>query len=238
VSVDAVVEARDVVRRFGDRVALAGVTLEIAPGESVALLGPNGAGKTTLISLALGLRRPDAGRVRLFGRDPRDPEARREVGATPQTTGLPEFLTVRETLALVRSHYARPASMGELLTRFGLAELERRQTGGLSTGEKRRLAVALAFAGNPRALFLDEPTTGLDVESRRVIWDCLRRYASGDGTVLLTTHHLEEAAALATRVIVVHRGLLVADGGVEALMAAVGATTLEEAYLVYTGADA
>ena len=209
-------------KRFGQVQALQEVDLEVRRGELLALLGPNGAGKTTAISLLLGLRRPDEGRVELFGRDPRDPKARLQVGVTPQEIGFPPLLKVREVVALVGAHYPSPMPARSLLSRFGLLELEHRQTGGLSGGQKRRLAVALAFAGNPQAVFLDEPTTGLDVEARRGVWQAVRGYVEEGGTVLLTTHYLEEAEALATRVVVLHEGRVVAEGSVEEIKARVG----------------
>ncbi len=219
---ESIAELTRVSKCFGSIEALREVDLEIHPGELLALLGPNGAGKTTAISLLLGLRRPDRGRVRLFGQDPRNPTARRYAGATPQDTGFPQTLTVGEVVELVRAHYPAPLPRREVLDRFGLAHLERRQTGGLSGGEKRRLAVALAFVGNPRLVVLDEPTTGLDVESRRALWQAVRAYVHDGGTVLLTTHYLEEAEALATRVSVLHQGRVIADGSVAEIKGRVG----------------
>jgi ABC-2 type transport system ATP-binding protein len=227
---------RAVTKRFGDTAALDAVDLELRPGEVLALLGPNGAGKTTALSLLLGLRRPDSGRVELFGRDPRLPAARVVVGATPQESGFPPTLRVLELLDLVRAHFPAPAPAVELLARFGLTAIARRQTGGLSSGERRRLSVALAFAGRPRALFLDEPTAGLDVESRRAVWEELRSYAAAGGTVLLTTHYLEEAEALASRVVLLARGRVAAEGSPAELSARAGAARLEDAFVELTGA--
>lgn len=165
-----IARATGVRRRFGPRVALDGLDLDVHAGETLGLLGPNGAGKSTLISLLVGLRRPDAGTVELFGGDPRDAANRRGLGVTPQETGLPQALRVGEVVRFVAGHFPRPLPPGEVLERFGLAGLERRQTGGLSGGQKRRLAVALAFVGRPRFVVLDEPTTGLDVDGRRTLW--------------------------------------------------------------------
>jgi ABC-2 type transport system ATP-binding protein len=209
---DPIAAAHAVVKDFGDTRALDGLDLAVAPGELVGLLGPNGAGKSTLISLLVGLRRPDAGRVTLFGGDPRDAAHRRLLGMTPQETGLPHTLRVGEVLDFVSRHYADPLPAGEVLERFGLTGLERRQTGGLSGGQKRRLAVALAFVGRPRLVVLDEPTTGLDVDARRTLWDGVREFHAEGGTVLLTSHYLEEIEALAGRVVVVDRGRVLADG--------------------------
>ncbi|MCL6568651.1 MAG: ABC transporter ATP-binding protein [Meiothermus silvanus] len=218
----AVARLDRVSKRFGKTRALEGVSLEVYPGELLALLGPNGAGKSTAISLMAGLRRPDEGMVRLFGLDPREPKARLHLGVTPQETGLPSELRGYEVLDLVQAYYPHPMPRGELLERFGLVGLERRQCGGLSGGQKRRLAVALAFAGNPKLVILDEPTTGLDVEARRALWEGVRRYQAEGGTVLLTTHYLEEAEALASRVVVIDHGRTVAEGTVGEIKARVG----------------
>ncbi|MFC0530076.1 ABC transporter ATP-binding protein [Phytohabitans kaempferiae] len=213
--------AIEATRRYGANLALDGVTLDIPEGGVVGMLGPNGAGKSTLISLLVGLRRPTSGRVELFGGDPRDPACRREIGVTPQETGLPSTLRVHECVAFVAAHYADPVPTGDLLDRFGLADLARRQTGGLSGGEKRRLAVALAFVGRPRLVFLDEPTTGLDVRARRALWDTIRDFGRAH-TVVLTSHYLEEIEALADRVVVLGQGRVLADDTVASIRGMVG----------------
>lgn len=217
-----VARALGVTRRYGEVTALDSVDLDIAGGEILGLLGPNGAGKSTLVNLFAGLRRPTSGRVELFGADPRDPGVRRLLGMTPQETGLPSTLRVGEVVDFVAAHFARPVERGALLERFGLTGLERRQTGGLSGGQKRRLAVALAFVGDPRVVFLDEPTTGLDVEARRALWDGIRAFHDEGGTVVLTTHYLEEVEALADRVVVLGGGRVIADGSVEEIRGIVG----------------
>lgn len=217
-----IAQLRAAVKRYGPVEALRGVDLELRAGEVVALLGPNGAGKTTAVSLLLGLIRPDAGTVVLFGGPPDRPEARRRIGATPQETSFPETLRVREVIDLVRAHYPAPAPTGALLTRFGLEEVAARPCGALSGGQRRRLAIALAFAGNPEAVFLDEPTTGLDVGARRAVWEAVRAFVAGGGSVLLTTHYLEEAEALATRVVLLHRGRVLAEGSPAQIQARVG----------------
>jgi ABC-2 type transport system ATP-binding protein len=218
----AVAELRGVHKRYGKVEALGGIDLEIHPGELVALLGPNGAGKTTAVSILLGQRRPDAGSARLFGRDPTLPAARRPVGATLQESGFPDNLTVAEVIDLVRVHYPDPAPTRELLDRFGLTEVAGRRAGGLSGGQTRRLAVALAFAGRPQAVVLDEPTTGLDVESRHRLWEVVRAFVATSGAVLLTTHYLEEAQALASRVVVIADGQIIAQGSVDDITARTG----------------
>ena len=207
----SVISFRSAGKRYGRTVALHPIDLAIERGELVALLGPNGAGKTTLASLALGLRRPTAGRVRVLGRDPRTWRGRVGLGATPQEMAFPPTLRAREIVAFARAHAPHAPPLAELEERFGLGDLGRRQAGALSGGQRRRLALALAFACAPEVVVLDEPTTGLDVEARRHAWTAIADFASAGGTVLLTTHSLEEAAALAHRVVVLARGSVVAD---------------------------
>ncbi|MFI6598312.1 ABC transporter ATP-binding protein [Nonomuraea sp. NPDC050536] len=222
----------EVSRRYGDVLALDRVSLDISEGELVGLLGPNGAGKSTLINLFVGLRKPTSGLVELLGGAPSDPAVRRGMGVTPQETGLPEALRVGELVDFVAAHFPRgsrtPQARAALLARFGLEDLAKRQIGGLSGGQKRRLAVALAFAGEPRIVFLDEPTTGLDVEARRALWDGIRAFHADGGTVVLTSHYLEEIEALAHRVVVVGHGRLLVDDTVQAVrdMAGVRRVTL------------
>lgn len=207
-----IVSVRGARRTFGEVVALDGVDLEVGEGELVGLLGPNGAGKTTLLSLIAGLRRPDSGAVRIFGADPRLPATRLRLGTTPQQTGLPPTLKVGEVVDFVAGHYPDPMSREEALARFDLTDLVGRQTGGLSGGQQRRLAVALSLVGRPRLVLLDEPTTGLDVESRRALWQALRDYHADGATILLTSHYLEEVEALAERVVVIGAGRVLVDG--------------------------
>jgi len=202
----------DASRHYGPVTALDGVSLDVPSGQLLGLLGPNGAGKTTLLQLLAGLRRPTSGTVELFGGDPRDAVNRRRLGTTPQETGLPGTLRVHEVVQFVGGHFADPVPTGELLEQFGLSGLERRQTGGLSGGQKRRLAVAVAFVGRPDLVLLDEPTTGLDVEARHALWNAVRRYHDGGGTVVLTSHYLEEVEALAERVVVIDHGRVRVDG--------------------------
>ncbi|MER5456777.1 ABC transporter ATP-binding protein [Micromonospora sp. NPDC002389] len=214
--------ADQVSRRYGEVLALDRVDLEVRAGELVGLLGPNGAGKSTLLNLLVGLRRPTSGRVELFGGDPRDAANRQRIGVTPQETGLPATLRVGEVIDFVSSHYPDPVPRGELLDRFGLTEQVKRQSGGLSGGQKRRLAVALAFVGRPRLVVLDEPTTGLDVEARHTLWEAIRSFHADGGTVLLSSHYLEEVEALARRIVVIGHGRVLADDSVDAVRAVVG----------------
>lgn len=205
-------ELRGVTKAFSGKAALAGLDLALPRGAFVALLGPNGAGKTTALSLLLGLRIPDRGEAVLLGGSPRDDDIRRRVGVTPQVSAFPPGLKVREIVAFVAAHYPDPLPEAKLYERFGLGEVAPRQVGGLSGGEQRRLAVSLALVGNPEVVFLDEPSTGLDVVARHRLWDALRSFHAGGGTVLLTTHYLEEAEALAEHVAMINRGRLVAEG--------------------------
>ena len=232
-SAASAISFRGVEKRFGATVALHALDLTIERGELVTLLGPNGAGKTTLAGLVLGLRRPSAGSVRVLGRDPREWRGRIGLGATPQEMGFPPTLRAREILALARAHAASPPPLAELENRFGLAPVARRQAGALSGGQRRRLALALAFASAPELVVLDEPTTGLDVDSRRRAWTAVADFVSEGGTVLMTTHSLEEADALAQRVVVLARGTVVADGHPDALKACAG-PDLEDAFVRLT----
>jgi ABC-2 type transport system ATP-binding protein len=220
---EIVARAVDVSRRFGEVTALDSLSLDIPAGQLLGLLGPNGAGKTTLISLFVGLRRPSAGRVEICGGNPVDPATRRHFGVTPQQTGLPPTLRVSECVDLAAAHFSDPLPRGELLERFGLTDLARRQTGGLSGGQQRRLAVALAFVGRPRLVFLDEPTTGLDVDARHTLWEGIRLFHRDGGTVVLTSHYLEEVEELAERVVVMFRGRAIADGDLAEVRGAVNA---------------
>ncbi|WHP16274.1 ABC transporter ATP-binding protein [Cellulomonas sp. ES6] len=215
----SVIEVDHVTRRYGPVTALDDVSLTVGEGELVGLLGPNGAGKSTLLSLLGGLRRPDSGTVRLLGGDPRDPASRTGLGTTPQETGLPSTLRVGEVVDLVAGHYPDPMPRDEVLERFDLTGLARRQTGGLSGGQRRRLAVALSLVGRPRVVLLDEPTTGLDVEARHVLWQALRDYQAGGATVVVTSHYLEEIEALARRVVVIGSGRVLVDDTLPAVLA-------------------
>lgn len=218
----SIVSVAGVTRRFSDVVALDDVSLEVGAGELVGMLGPNGAGKSTLLSLVSGQRKPDSGVVRLCGLDPREAAARATLGLTPQETGLPATLKVREVVDFVGGHYPDPVPTAELLARFGLTDLAGRQTGGMSGGQKRRLAVALALVGRPSIILLDEPTTGLDVSARQILWHAIREYHAEGGTVLLTSHYLEEVQALAQRVVVIDRGVVKADDSMDNILEQVG----------------
>jgi ABC-2 type transport system ATP-binding protein len=209
-------------RRFGDVIALDDVSLNIDSGRIVGLLGPNGAGKTTLLSLIQGLRRPTSGTVTLLGGSPSDYRTRAALGCTPQETALPATLKVGEVIDYVGAHFENAVSKAELADEFGLSALLRRQTGALSGGQKRRLSVALAFVGRPKLVLLDEPTTGLDVDGRRTLWEAVRRQHQAGATVVLTSHYLEEIEALAERVIVIDHGRVLVDDDLTKVVSQVG----------------
>ncbi len=213
-------------KTFGDVRALDAFDLALRPGEVVGLLGPNGAGKSTAISIVLGLRRPDEGRAALFGRDPRETGARRGIGVVLQEVSLPPVLRVGELVDLVRAHYRDPVPQAELLERLDLGELARTQIGGLSGGQRRRLAMAMALAGRPQALFLDEPTAAIDAGGRRVLWRELSAFAAAGGAILVTTQQLEEAERYATRLVVISHGRIVGEGTVGEIRARVGKATV------------
>lgn len=205
-------ELRNATVRYGSVVAVDGLDLTIEPGRVTVLLGPNGAGKTSSIRLLLGLARPATGTARVFGRDPRTLAARRRTGVMMQIAKVPETLRVSEHLDTFRSYYDAPLSTNALIEAAGLQGLERRLYGTLSGGERQRVLFALALAGDPALLFLDEPTVGMDVAARRAFWARIRALRAEGRAVLLTTHYLEEADALADRVVVLDQGRIVADG--------------------------
>lgn len=207
-----VAELKRTTKTYGEITALQDVSLKIRSGEVVAVLGPNGAGKTTAINVLLGLVRPTQGEARLFGMAPNDVRARMRTGAMLQLSGVPQTLKVREHIKLFSSYYPNPLGLRETLEFSNLTGLEPRLYGDLSGGQQQRLHFALAICGNPDLLFLDEPTTGLDVASRRALWERVRDFIGGGRTVVLTTHYLEEADALADRIVVIHQGRVIAEG--------------------------
>lgn len=211
-----------VVRRYGSHAALDGLDLDVAVGETVALLGPNGAGKTTAISLVLGLLRPDAGTVTVLGGDPRAAMAGGRVAATLQQqsgTGLPPGVRVDRALRMVASLYPHPLDVDDIAEAAGVAPLLGRQTHQLSGGQAQQVRFAMAIAGDPELLFLDEPTSAMDVHARQRFWRMVGRFGRRDRTVVFATHHLDEADN-ADRVVVLHHGRVVADGPGATLKAA------------------
>jgi ABC-2 type transport system ATP-binding protein len=199
-------------KNYGYVRALRNVTLNVHAGEVVSVLGPNGAGKTTAVKLLLGLAGANAGTVNVFGADPRNPKNRLRTGAMLQVARVPETLRVKEHVDLFSSYYPKPLPLVETLAAAGLKEIADRKFGELSGGQKQRVLFALAVCGDPDLIFLDEPTVGLDVEARRVLWDEIRKLVSRGKTVLLTTHYLQEADALADRVVVINNGEVIAEG--------------------------
>lgn len=212
---ESVIQVRGLRKRYGAATAIDGIDFDVASGEVFALLGPNGAGKTTTVEILEGYRRRDNGTASVLGEDPaeagRNRRWRARIGIVLQLTTEPE-LTVAEMIRQFASYYPRPRDPGEVIELVGLAGLEGRRAHQLSGGQQRRLDVALGIVGRPEVLFLDEPTTGFDPEARRQFWDLIRRLAEDGTTILLTTHYLEEAEALADRVAVLAAGQLVALG--------------------------
>ena len=235
---DVAIACRGLVKRYPDVVAVAGLDLEIRRGECFGMLGPNGAGKTTTIEMIQGLLRPDAGEIVVLGmsweRDERD--LRQRLGSTLQETRLPEKLSVEETLILFGSFYRRGVEVEQVLAAVQLEEKRKAWVGKLSGGQRQRLAVACALVCEPDILFLDEPTTGLDPQSRRQLWGVITRFRERGGTVMLTTHYMEEAQRLCDRVAIVDHGRVIAQGTPAALIAALGAEHVVE-FAVQEGAE-
>ncbi len=202
----------NVTKRYGATTALDGLNLALRPGEVVALLGPNGAGKSTAVRLLLGLIAPTSGTARVFGGDPQNPAARTRVGAMLQVARIPETLRVSEHLDLFRSYYPRPLTVAEVVRIAQLDGIQDRLFSQLSGGQKQRVLFGLALCGDPDLVFLDEPTVGMDIEARRGLWQQIRSLAERGKTVLLTTHYLEEADALAHRIVVINKGKIVSEG--------------------------
>ena len=203
---------KDVTKNFGPVRALNQVSLEVRQGEILAVLGPNGAGKTTAVNLLLGLAAPSSGEASVFGGDPRTPSNRMRTGAMLQVARVPETLRVREHVELFSSYYPKPLPIAETLAAAGLTTIQKRMFGELSGGQKQRVLFALAICGDPDLLFLDEATLGLDVEARRLLWEQIRKLAARGKAVLLTTHYLHEADALADRILVINKGEIIAEG--------------------------
>ena len=207
-----VVEMRGVTKRYGQVLALDGIDLEIVGGDVVAILGPNGAGKTTAIDVMMGLRRPTGGSVRLFGEAPTRRAVRSRVGAMLQDSGVPTSLRVGELVELFARYYPHALPPGELLDRADLRSARRTLVSALSGGQKQRLYFALAIAGDPDLIFLDEPTVAMDVEARRAFWSQVEEFAALGKTILFSTHHLGEADAVARRIVVIQHGRLLVQG--------------------------
>lgn len=218
-----VVAFDQVSKAYGEVRAVDGLTLTLRPGETVALLGPNGAGKSTSLDLLLGLKQPDSGSVRLFGTTPREAIVAGRVGAMLQSGGLMDEVTVAELVRLACDLHPKPYKANDVLARAGIAPIADRKVNKLSGGQAQRVRFALATAGDSDLIVLDEPTTGMDVTTRQAFWSTMREQADQGRTVLFATHYLEEADAIADRVLVLHRGRLLADGTAAEIKAKAGA---------------
>ncbi|WP_079659891.1 ABC transporter ATP-binding protein [Streptomyces sp. 3214.6] len=210
-------------KSFGEVRAVDGLSLTLRPGETVALLGPNGAGKSTTLDLLLGLKHPDSGAVRLFGATPREAIVAGRVGAMLQSGGLMDEVTVAELVRLACALHPKPYRPADVLARAGVTQIADRKVDKLSGGQAQRVRFALATAGDSDLIVLDEPTTGMDVTTRQAFWATMREQADQGRTVLFATHYLEEADAIADRVLVLHRGRLLADGTAAEIKAKAGA---------------
>src|SRR5207237_751118 len=230
---NAILEVQNLVKRYGDLEAVRGVSFAVEEGEVFGLLGPNGAGKTSTVEVLEGLRIPDGGRVSVCGLDPqRDSAAlKHEIGAALQSTSLPDKLRVMEALRLFASFYKRRRNPEELLKRFGLEEKRNTFYNQLSGGQKQRLALAMALVNNPKLLFFDEPTAGLDPQVRREIYDIIEELKRDQKTILMTTHYIEEAERLCDRVAIIDHGNLIALGTPRELKTRSGGTTRIEVRL-------
>ena len=230
---NSILQVENLVKRYGDVEAVCGVSFRVEEGEVFGLLGPNGAGKTSTVEVLEGLRPADGGRVSVCGFDPqRNPEElKHEIGAALQSTSLPDKLRVMEALRLFASFYKRRRSPEELLDRFGLEEKRNAFYGQLSGGQKQRLALAMALVNDPRLIFFDEPTAGLDPQVRREIYDIIEELRREKKTIVMTTHYIEEAERLCDRVAIIDHGKVIALGTPRELKARSGGTTRIEVRL-------
>ncbi|MGW0197296.1 ABC transporter ATP-binding protein [Nonomuraea sp. NPDC003201] len=219
-------ELKAVSRHYGTTIALDGVNLNVEKGQTVAVLGPNGAGKTTMLSIALGLLPPDKGTARVFGRPPTEALQKGEVGALLQDAGLLDDVRVVELVAAVAGMHPHPMPVERVMQAAGIQDLAGRRVGRLSGGQQQRVRFALALAGDPALLVLDEPTVGLDVESRRALWQEVRARTVEGRTVVFATHYLTEADDYADRIVLLADGKIVADGPVDAIKSLVGGTEI------------
>jgi ABC-2 type transport system ATP-binding protein len=219
------IECRSLVKRYGDKLAVAGIELKVEVGECFGLLGPNGAGKTTTVEMLEGLTKPDSGSVALFGlswSEQHRRELQERIGVQLQDTQLADKLTVEEVLRLFRSFYRRGRTVDELVSELELEAERKQQYQKLSGGQKQRVALGTALAGDPELLFLDEPTTGLDPRARQALWSSVRAFQQRGRSVLITTHYMEEAAVLCDRVAIMDRGKIIAEGTPRSLVDGLG----------------
>lgn len=222
----AAIEFHEVAKNFGPTRALDGASFAVGRGETVALLGPNGAGKSTAVGILLGLRTADSGRITVLGGEPSSAVRSGRVGALLQSSGLPPGVKIHEVVQLARSLSPHPMPLETVLSKAGLTDISSRKVDGLSGGQAQRVRYALAIAGDPEVLFLDEPTVAMDVESRRAFWLDMRLQAEAGRTVLFATHYLEEAEAVADRIVVLRAGRVVADGVASEIKAAARTRTI------------
>lgn len=206
-------------RSSGHKPEIGPLSFELRRNEITVFLGPNGAGKSTAFKLLMGLREPSSGNITLFGSSPRSPETRKRVGYTSQDLSYPAHLSAKEVLHLVSAHFENPVPLSELCDRFDLAKIWSNKLGGLSGGERRRVGLACALVGRPELLVLDEPTTGLDVDSRRQLWEEIRAFKQAGGAILMATHDLHEAGLIGDRVLLLHKGQLKLDGSMQDILA-------------------
>jgi len=211
ISSDIIIYAKDLSKKFGDAIAVNSVSLSLAKGGITAILGENGAGKTTFIHACLGLTNPSSGTLSMFGQPPGSISVRRRTGSMLQDADLPDLLSPREHIELFASYYPDPLNIDVVIGMCKLTGFADKKYKKLSGGQKRRVQFALAVIGNPDLVFLDEPTTGLDTDTRKMLWDVVRQLAADGRTIILTTHYLEEADALADRIVVMHAGKIIAD---------------------------
>lgn len=207
------------IRSSGHKPEIGPLSFELRRNEITVFLGPNGAGKSTAFKLLMGLREPSSGNITLFGSSPRSPETRKRVGYTSQDLSYPAHLSAKEVLHLVSAHFENPVPLSELCDRFDLAKIWSNKLGGLSGGERRRVGLACALVGRPELLVLDEPTTGLDVDSRRQLWEEIRAFKQAGGAILMATHDLHEAGLIGDRVLLLHKGQLKLDGSMQDILA-------------------
>ncbi|PEP61909.1 MULTISPECIES: ABC transporter ATP-binding protein [Bacillus] len=223
---EKIIEVNGVSKTFKHKKAVNNVSFHVEKGQIVALLGPNGAGKTTTISMMLGLKDPSEGSVSIFGKSPKQRAVRNRLGAMLQEVSVIDSISVEEAIDLFRSYYTNPVAKETLLQLSNLESEKRQRCEKLSGGQKRRLNFALALAGNPDLLFLDEPTVGMDITSRKAFWETIRKLASEGKTIILTTHYLEEADALADRILLFANGEIIADGTPEEMKATISRKTI------------
>ncbi|WP_459502031.1 ABC transporter ATP-binding protein [Bacillus sp. C1] len=223
---EKVIEVNDVSKTFKHKNAVNNVSFHVEKGQIVALLGPNGAGKTTTISMMLGLKDPSEGSISIFGKSPKHRDVRNRFGAMLQEVSVIDSISVSEAIDLFCSYYTNPVAKETLLQLSNLESEKKQRCEKLSGGQKRRLNFALALAGNPDLLFLDEPTVGMDITSRKAFWETIRKLASEGKTIILTTHYLEEADALADRILLFANGKIIVDGTPDEMKATISRKTI------------